>query len=134
MTENRYSHGPVTDVGSEAMTCYEINPGSTSAAKTLAVTAGSTISFTVDTSVGHPGPLHFYMAKVPAGQTAATFNGKGAVWFKIYQDGPTGLGTGSLKWPSDGMSLFFIFLFLNHRPITTWWAHTYPTYPTRPYI
>ncbi|KAK3391645.1 glycoside hydrolase [Sordaria brevicollis] len=101
MTENRYSHGPVQDVNSQAMTCYELNPG-TGAPKTLNVAAGSNYTFTVDTSVGHPGPLHFYMAKVPAGKTAANFDGKGAVWFKIYQDGPTGLGTSNLKWPSDG--------------------------------
>jgi hypothetical protein len=44
------------------------------------------------------------MAKVPSGQTAATFDGKGAVWFKIYQDGPSGLGTSSITWPSSGES------------------------------
>ena len=84
------------------MTCYELTPG-TPAPKTLAVTAGSNVSFNVDTNVGHPGPLQFYLAKVPSGQTAASFNGKGAVWFKIYEDGPSGLGTGSITWPSAGM-------------------------------
>jgi len=92
------------------MTCYELNPG-TPAPKTLSVTAGNNVSFIVDTNVGHPGPLHFYLAKVPAGQTAASFNGKGAVWFKIYQDGPRGLGTNSITWPSVGM------LFPNSHPI-----------------
>jgi hypothetical protein len=101
ITENHYSHGPVTDVSSSSMTCYQRDVG-TGAAKTVAVKAGGTVTFTVDTSIGHPGPLHFYMAKVPSGQTAATFDGKGAVWFKIYEDGPSGLGTGSIKWPSDG--------------------------------
>ncbi|KAK0648267.1 glycoside hydrolase [Cercophora newfieldiana] len=103
LTENRYSHGPVTDVNSAMMTCYELSPG-TPAPKTLSVTAGNNVSFVVDTSVGHPGPLHFYLAKVPSGQTAASFNGKGAVWFKIYQDGPSGLGTQSITWPSAGKS------------------------------
>ncbi|KAK1753016.1 glycoside hydrolase [Echria macrotheca] len=101
MTENRYSHGPVTDVTSAAMTCYELNPG-TGASKTLSVAAGSNVTFAVDTNIGHPGPLQFYLAKVPSGKTAATFDGKGAVWFKIYQDGPTGLGTQSIKWAADG--------------------------------
>ena len=101
ITENHYSHGPVTDVTSSSMTCYERDVG-TGAAKTVAVKAGGTVTFTVDSSIGHPGPLHFYMAKVPSGKTAATFDGKGAVWFKIYEDGPSGLGTGTLKWPSDG--------------------------------
>ncbi|KAK0664514.1 glycoside hydrolase [Cercophora samala] len=101
ITQNHYSNGPVTDVNSALMTCYERDPG-VGAPNTLPVTAGSTVTFQVGSSVGHPGPLHFYMAKVPAGKTAKTFDGKGAVWFKIYQDGPSGLGTGSLKWPSDG--------------------------------
>lgn len=84
------------------MTCYEESPGR-GAPNTISVTAGGTFTFDVDTSIGHPGPLQFYLAKVPAGKTAATFDGKGAVWFKIYQDGPSGLGTSTIKWPSDGM-------------------------------
>ncbi|KAK0647154.1 glycoside hydrolase [Cercophora newfieldiana] len=100
-TENRYSNGPVTDVSSQSMTCYELSPGQ-GAPQTLGVTAGSTVSFAVGGGgIFHPGPLHAYLAKVPAGKTAKTFDGKGAVWFKIYQDGPSGFGTGSLKWPSD---------------------------------
>lgn len=102
ITENFQSHGPVQDVTSAAMTCYQRDVG-TGAAKIVPVQAGGTVSFTVDTSIGHPGPLHFYMAKVPSGKTAATFDGKGAVWFKIYQDGPAGLGTSSITWPSSGM-------------------------------
>lgn len=104
MTENRYSHGPIQDVTSPLMTCYELNPG-TGAPDTLAVTAGSAVNFTVDSDIGHPGPLLFYLAKVPAGQTAATFDGKGAVWFKIFEDAPKGLGTASITWPSAGSYL-----------------------------
>ncbi|KAJ9161089.1 Glycoside hydrolase family 61 protein [Coniochaeta hoffmannii] len=100
-TENHFSHGPVQDVTSSAMTCYELSPG-TGAPKVSSVTAGSTFTFAVDPSIQHPGPLQFYMAKVPSGKTAATFDGKGAVWFKIYQDGPSGLGTSSITWPSSG--------------------------------
>lgn len=101
ITANHYSHGPVQDVTSENMTCYQRDVG-TGAAKTVSVQAGGTVTFTVDTSIGHPGPLQFYMAKAPSGQTAATFDGKGPVWFKIYQDGPEGLGTSKITWPSDG--------------------------------
>lgn len=85
------------------MTCYELNPGQ-GAPRTLDVTAGSTVTFAT-AGIFHPGPLHFYLAKVPAGRTAQNFDGKGAVWRKIYQDGPSGLGTSSLKWPSDGTFL-----------------------------
>jgi len=100
-TENHYSHSPVQDVTSANMTCYELNPG-TGAPEIASLTAGSTFTFTVDSSISHPGPLQFYMAKAPSGKTAATFDGKGAVWFKIYQDGPNGLGTSSITWPSSG--------------------------------
>jgi hypothetical protein len=86
------------------MTCYELSPG-TGAPHTASVAAGSTFTFAVDPSIQHPGPMHFYMAKVPSGKTAATFDGKGAVWFKIYQDGPSGLGTSSITWPSSGTNL-----------------------------
>lgn len=97
------------------MTCYELNPGR-GAPRTLGVTAGSTVSITTGggTSIFHPGPTHFYLAKVPAGQTAATFNGKGAVWFKIAQDQPRGLGTGSLSWETEGFST------PPHRGLCTW--------------
>ncbi|KAL2019551.1 hypothetical protein VTK56DRAFT_9518 [Thermocarpiscus australiensis] len=101
MTTNHYSHSPVTDVTSQDMTCYQLDP-STGAPKILSVQAGSTVTFTVDPDIEHPGPLQFYMAKVPSGQTAATFDGKGPVWFKIYEDGPSGLGTSTITWPSSG--------------------------------
>lgn len=83
------------------MTCYELNPG-TGAPKIAAVTAGSTFTFVVDPDIEHPGPLQFYMAKAPSGQTAATFDGKGPVWFKIFENGPSGLGTNDITWPSSG--------------------------------
>ncbi|KAL2194512.1 glycoside hydrolase family 61 protein [Corynascus similis CBS 632.67] len=100
VTENRYSHGPVTDVSSTELTCYQA--AAQGAPQTLDVKAGDSVTFSVDSELGHPGPLQFYMAKVPSGQTAADFDGSGAVWFKIYHDGPSGLGTESITWPSSG--------------------------------
>lgn len=44
------------------------------------------------------------MAKVPSGQTAASFDGSGKVWFKVYQDMPTTSG-GQYTWPSNGTLL-----------------------------
>lgn len=38
-------------------------------------------------SGGHKGPILVYAAKVPSGQTAATWDGSGAVWFKLYESG-----------------------------------------------
>lgn len=67
----------------------------------MTIAAGSTIGFTADTSVSHPGTLQFYMAKVPSGQTASTWDGDGAVWFKILSQGPN-IAPSGLTWPSQG--------------------------------
>ncbi|PGH04520.1 hypothetical protein AJ79_07046 [Helicocarpus griseus UAMH5409] len=97
-TENYQHNGPVTDVNSNAIRCYE-RPGRAQA-QTATVAAGSKVGFVAKGSIYHPGPLQFYMAKVPAGQSAATWDGSGQVWFKILGQGPN-FG-GSLTWPSDG--------------------------------
>ncbi|KAG8997361.1 hypothetical protein FRB90_012517 [Tulasnella sp. 427] len=43
------------------------------------------------------------MAKVPSGQTAATFNGAGAVWFKAGQVTAVTNGGSSITFPTDNM-------------------------------
>lgn len=98
-TANYQSNGPVTDVTSSAIRCYELAPGTPS--KTYTVNAGDTVGFTAMSSISHPGPLQFYLAKVPSGQTAETFDGSGAVWFKIYSQGAT-FSSGQMNWPSSG--------------------------------
>jgi len=57
---------------------------SAKSASTLDVAAGSTVGFTAAASISHPGPLQVYLAKVPEGKTAATWDGSGDVWFKIF--------------------------------------------------
>ncbi|KAK8056601.1 hypothetical protein PG993_001828 [Apiospora rasikravindrae] len=99
-TTNKYSHGPVQDVNDAQMRCYTAGSGSQGAG-TKAVKAGDTVGFRVDSDLGHPGPLQFYMAKAPSGATAESFDGSGNVWFKIYQDGPSFAG-GQVTWPSAG--------------------------------
>lgn len=79
--------------------CYEAEAKDRGTVTTLPVSAGSTIGFAANEVVGHPGPASFYMAKVPAGQTAATWDGSGAVWFKIYHERPTITSSG-LEWAS----------------------------------
>ncbi|KAI0205555.1 glycosyl hydrolase family 61-domain-containing protein [Astrocystis sublimbata] len=100
-TTNHYSHGPVENVNSDQIRCYELTPGS-NGAKTKDVKAGDVVGFRVDGGIQHPGPLQFYMAKAPQGQTAEDFDGKGAVWFKIYEEHPTVTSAG-LTWASDGL-------------------------------
>lgn len=96
------SHGPVTDTslldircGKDASTAFA--PG------ILSVAAGEKLSFAVDPTIQHPGPSLAYLAKVPEGQTAATWDGSGAVWFKVWEEGPTGWVTSGGDWPSSGM-------------------------------
>lgn len=98
-----YTNNPVTSVSTLDIRC-NVN-ASTATAKTLSVAAGSKLGFTAFASISHPGPMLFYMAKVPAGKTAATWDGSGSVWFKVYQDGPT-FGN-SLTWPTSGRLRLF---------------------------
>ncbi|KAK7961613.1 glycoside hydrolase family 61 protein [Apiospora aurea] len=77
-TTNYQSNGPVTDVSSTQLRCYQLAPGN-EGAQTMSVAAGSKVGFVADSGISHPGTLQFYMAKVPSGQTAASFDGSGAV-------------------------------------------------------
>lgn len=99
-TTNYQSNGPVTDVTSPAMTCYQLAAGS-EGATTANIQAGTSVAYNVKTSVSHPGPMSAWLAKVPAGQTAATYDGSGANWFKIYQERPAITSSG-LTWSSQG--------------------------------
>jgi len=98
-TENYQHNGPVENVQSSAMTCYELQPG-TPAPDTLPVSAGGTLTFQINPNIYHPGPVNVYMAKAPG--SAADFDGKGNVWFKIYSDKPT-ITSQSITFPSDGV-------------------------------
>lgn len=96
------SHGPVTDTslldircGKDASTAYA--PG------ILSVAAGQTVSFAVDPDIQHPGPGLAYLAKVPTGETAADWDGSGAVWFKVWEEGPSALNSNGGDWPTTGM-------------------------------
>ncbi|KAH6620310.1 fungal cellulose binding domain-containing protein [Boeremia exigua] len=96
-TANYQSNGPVTDVTSNAIRCYPLAPGTS--AKTQTVNAGDTVAFNAGSSVSHPGPMQFYMAKVPTGQTAEAWDGSGNVWFKIYQEEAI-VKSDSISWAS----------------------------------
>ncbi|KAF2476502.1 uncharacterized protein BDR25DRAFT_375416 [Lindgomyces ingoldianus] len=98
-TTNYQSNGPVTDVTSTQIRCYELAPGT--ASQTMTVKAGDTLGFTAQSSISHPGPLMFYMAKVPSGKTAATWDGSGEVWFKIFEQGAT-ITSAGMSWASQG--------------------------------
>ena len=98
-TTNHYSNAPVTDVTDPQLRCYEL--AGRPASNISTVSAGSAVGFKSDSAVIHPGPIQIYMAKVPEGQTSATWDGSGDVWFKISTEMPTIDSTG-LSWSSTG--------------------------------
>ncbi|KAF2476361.1 uncharacterized protein BDR25DRAFT_375285 [Lindgomyces ingoldianus] len=95
-TVNAQSNAGLSDVSSEQIRCYTSGAKS---AQTMSVAAGASVGFKASPNIFHPGPLQFYMAKVPDGQTAASWDGAGNVWFKIYAEKATSSG-GQLSWGS----------------------------------
>ena len=100
MAANHYSNGPVTDVSSVDIRCYQLTPGGGGSTSTYKVKAGGSITWSANPNIYHPGALSAYMAKVPEGKTAASWDGSGSVWFKVYQDHPTSSGS-EMTWPSQ---------------------------------
>jgi len=97
--ENTSGNSPVTDLASNDLRC---NVGATGdGVETATVSAGDTVEFTLDTAVYHQGPVMWYLGMVPSGETADTWDGSGANWFKFYEIGPdfSAGGGGSATWP-----------------------------------
>lgn len=92
------NNSPVTVLSDTNLRC-NVNGGSGGSTTTVAVAAGSTVSFTADQAVYHQGPVSFYMQK--AASTAATSDGSGD-WFKIKEIGPT-FTNGQATWDMSGM-------------------------------
>ena len=87
MTTNHYNSAAITDPMDPQIRCYE-DP-SRKPVSTATTAAGSTVGFKSSNTMGHPGPVIWYMAKVPSGQSAAQWKADGKVWFKIQQKGAT---------------------------------------------
>jgi len=102
-TVNFQSNAGLQDVSSSQIRCY--TNGNRGAPKTQAIQAGGSFTFKSAPSMFHPGPIQFYMAKVPSGSTAATWDGSGQVWFKIYSE-PVITSGGQLSWASLNKSAF----------------------------
>lgn len=70
------------------MACFEKEGRPAAGVQTVA--AGTQVGFTSSNTMGHPGPLLFYMARVPDGQDVDSWSPAGEdVWFKIEQTGNT---------------------------------------------
>ncbi|KAL2755661.1 glycoside hydrolase family 61 protein [Sodiomyces alcalophilus JCM 7366] len=99
-TANHQSTGPIEDVSSRLMSCYELNTaGPWSDTGVLDVQAGASVSFTSSPPIFHPGPALAYLAKVPEGTDVTQWDASGAVWFKIWQDEPT-ISSDSITFPT----------------------------------
>ncbi|CZR59460.1 uncharacterized protein PAC_09352 [Phialocephala subalpina] len=87
-------------------------------AGTATAAAGGTLGFVADQGVDHPGPVQFYMAKVPDGTTIDAWDGSGKVWFKVaYLGPPTIRKNVSFKVPKNipsGDHPFFLQLLMNN--------------------
>ncbi|KAK0628349.1 glycosyl hydrolase family 61-domain-containing protein [Bombardia bombarda] len=92
--QNTNYNSPVTDLTSNDLRC-NVGGGSGASTETVAVKAGDSFTFTLDTAVYHQGPVSVYMSKAPS--TAASYDGSGA-WFKVLDIGPTFSGS-SATWP-----------------------------------
>ncbi len=100
------NNNPVTDVTSTDITC-NVNGLSGAGVQTASIPAGANITFewhqhaqrTGEDAIsgGHKGPVQVYIAKAPS--TAASFDGQGAVWTKIYSSGL--LNAQSQEWATD---------------------------------
>jgi hypothetical protein len=96
--DNWQNNGFVGDVNSAQIRCFQSSPAAASAS--LNVTAGSSVTYSAAPNVYHPGPMAFYLARVPDGQSINSWNGDGAVWFKVYHEQPN-FGS-QLTWSSNG--------------------------------
>ncbi|KAK1778109.1 glycoside hydrolase [Copromyces sp. CBS 386.78] len=100
--DNWQNNGFVDNVNSNQIRCFQSSHSP--AQSTLSVAAGTTITYGAAPNVYHPGPMQFYLARVPDGQDINSWTGEGAVWFKIYHEQPT-FGS-QLTWASNGKSSF----------------------------
>ncbi|KAF9025224.1 hypothetical protein BDZ89DRAFT_1092641 [Hymenopellis radicata] len=93
MTANHYSNGPVTDVTSSAIRCYELDTTSAGAAGIATVSAGSTVGFKANQAIYHP-------ASPSANSNSA---GLGSTWFKIWESPPVYSG-GGFTFPTENQA------------------------------
>ncbi|GAB1313668.1 hypothetical protein MFIFM68171_03878 [Madurella fahalii] len=100
--DNWQNNGFVGNVNSEQIRCFQSSHAAAPAV--LNVTAGSSVTYTATPNIYHPGPMQFYLARVPDGQDINSWRGDGAVWFKVYHEQPN-FGS-QLTWPSNGKSSF----------------------------
>ncbi|KDQ20797.1 glycoside hydrolase family 61 protein [Botryobasidium botryosum FD-172 SS1] len=101
--QNSNMNSPVTSVTSNDIRC-NTGAGSGAGTQTATVAAGSTVGFQMDQAVYHAGPVAVYLGKAPS--TAASWDGSGANWFKIYEIGAV-ITPSSITFPTDKATFTF---------------------------
>lgn len=96
-TKNYQDDHGVTDINSVDLRCFQMKAGT----GTATIAAGGTLGFVADQGITHPGPVQFYMAKVPDGKDINTWEATGSVWFKVASIGAESTpGAKALSWPT----------------------------------
>jgi hypothetical protein len=98
-TKNAQSKEGVLSVGNGDLRCYS----SGSAPSVASVPAGATVYFVSSQQVNHPGPTQYWVAKVPSGQSAKSWNGDGAVWARLSTTKPTVDSNKQQHWPGENL-------------------------------
>ena len=112
MTKNAQSKQGIENVESPDIRCYQ----SRNAAEVTEVPAGAEVHYISTQQVNHPGPTQYYLAKLPEGQNAATWDGAGAVWFKIHTTKPTVDANKQMTWPGQSETFLFCHFMLGFKP------------------
>jgi hypothetical protein len=123
MTKNAQSKQGVENPTSADIRCYS----SQTASNVVTVPAGATVNYVSTQQINHPGPTQYYLAKVPSGSSAKTFDGSGAVWFKIATTMPTTDNNKQLVWPGQSMARQLSISAYDEQPLTTINIDTYET-------
>ncbi|KAI5887167.1 glycoside hydrolase family 61 protein [Schizophyllum commune H4-8] len=99
-TNNYYSQQPVTDVTSPDFTCYTTETQAT--AETAEVAAGSSVSIKANGPMYHQGVVNVYMAD--ADGDAASYDGSGEKWFKVYEIPAVTDGGSTIEFPGTNIT------------------------------
>jgi hypothetical protein len=123
MTKNAQSKQGVENPTSADIRCYS----SQTASNVVTVPAGATVNYVSTQQINHPGPTQYYLAKVPSGSSAKSFDGSGAVWFKIATTMPTTDNNKQLVWPGQSMARQLSISAYDEQSLTTINTDTYET-------
>lgn len=94
------SNSPITDVTSDDFICNQggLDADIMAKTETQAVAAGDSVGFTINSNLGHPGPLSVYMSKATG--EAAAYKGDGD-WFKVYELTTSSITAEGLQWATS---------------------------------